>query len=118
MYLLEQYYFIRRKRRLPKVRRTCSKCGKLFWTTPYKDKEGNWHTDNICQKCKNRIRQKKQRGITIRDMGKVDISREIQKLIWLENRHPELIEKIRSKEYGKKKKRSSKSFRSKKKVKG
>lgn len=107
---------------MPKVRRTCTKCGSLFWTSPYKDEEGNWHTAIKCQRCKNRERQEKQRKrkgeVRIRDLGKVDLNREIQRLIWLENKHPKLIEKIRNKEYGKKKEKSTKFKRSKEKIKG
>jgi len=105
---------------MPKVRRTCSKCGRLFWSTPYKDKEGNWHTSNVCQKCKNRERQKEQRNkgeVRIRVIeDKVNLKREVDQLIWLENRHPQLVDKIRGKEINEKKKeKSSKSSRSKKK---
>jgi len=111
---------------MPKVRRTCSKCGRLFWTTPYKDEEGNWHTSTKCQKCKNRERQEKQRNkgkeVRIRVLEKkVNLKREIDQLIWLENRHPKLVDKIRGKEVNEKKKEKfskSKSSRSKKKVKG
>lgn len=108
---------------MPKVRRKCTVCGRDFWAKPKKLKDNLWHTPSKCQRCKNRERQKEQRKnkeVVVRVIeDKVNLKREVDQLIFLENKYPKLVDKIRGKEVNEKKKeKSSKSSRSKKKVKG
>ena len=98
---------------MPRVRRKCAGCGRDFWAKPKKVGDNLWQTATRCQKCKNRERQvkhiMKKEKFRIRIVEqKVNVKREVARLIWLENRHPELVNKIRRKkgkdEQGKKEK--------------
>jgi len=108
----------------PIVKHPCLRCGKEFWTKPKKNKDGDWEVVQYCQGCRNKVRQEEQRkkkgeiNIMVVE-NKVNLRRRVNELIWLENRHPQLVDKIRGKKVNEKKKeKSSKSSRSKKKVKG
>ena len=87
---------------MPRVRRKCAGCGRDFWAKPKKVGDNLWQTATKCQRCKNRERQAKhimkRKKFRIRIVEqKVNVKREVARLIWLENRHPELVNRIRSK---------------------
>lgn len=92
------------------VQIVCLRCGRSFWDKPKKNKDGDWETHEYCLRCrlgmKKGERKGKQRKANIRFIAdKADLKREVDALIYLENRYPKLVEKLRGERdrYGKKK---------------
>lgn len=86
-----------------RINKKCLRCGKSFWAKEEQE---------YCQSCRNKKRieeeQKKRHKdkehIHVRVVDrKIDLKKEVQGLIFLENRYPEVVEKIRSKKFNSKK---------------